>query len=225
MLRWPKIEISLYIIIRKSTEAFNMKSVYLLSSMGKHIGLFFGSFNPVHTGHLIIANYMVEHTDMDEVWMVVSPHNPFKQRSDLAHEKDRYKMIQLALSNHKKIKASNVEFNLSKPSYTINTVKHLTTTHPNHLFSIIIGSDNLKRLPNWKSAKSLIRNHKFYVYKRSGYQLGTWKDHNHVLLLKAPVLNISATYVRSQIAKEKSIDFLVHDSVKDYIVKKTLYQK
>lgn len=192
--------------------------------MSKHIGLFFGSFNPVHIGHLIIANYMVEHTSIDEVWLVVSPQNPFKEKSELISEHDRYRMVRLALTGHKKIKASNVEFGLSQPSYTVHTLKHLKEKHPTYTFSIIMGSDNLKGLPNWKNSKSLIKQHTFYIYQRSGYQLGDWKDHPNIKMIKAPLLNISATYIRAQIAAKKSIDFLVPDAVKEYIAKKKLFQ-
>ena len=193
--------------------------------MNKHIGLFFGSFNPVHVGHLIIADYMVEHTNMDEVWMVVSPQNPFKEKDGLVPENKRFQMLKLALKGNRRVKASDVEFNLPNPSYTIHTLEHLTKKYPESHFSIIIGSDNLKDLPKWKNAKTLIKQYSFYVYKRSGYQLGKWKDHKNVHLLSAPLLNISGTYIREQIKHEKSIRYLVHDAVLAFIKKNKLYKK
>ena len=192
--------------------------------MSKKIGLFFGSFNPIHIGHLIIASYIIEHTDRDEIWMVVSPLSPFKKQSGLASQEHRFRMVQLATKQHRMIKANNIEFELPKPSYTIDTMKQLHSDFPDHHFSIIVGSDNLKLLPKWKNAKSLIRKYHFLVYLRSGYHLGEWKDHPRIHLLQAPLLNISSTYIRQQISEGKRIHYLVNKEVRAYIKKHKLYR-
>jgi len=190
----------------------------------KNIGLFFGSFNPVHVGHMIIANYMVEHSDLDQIWMVVSPQNPHKQKKSLASEYDRLHLVKLAIGDIPHIKASNVEFKLPQPSYTIDTLTHLTERHPDHEFSLIMGGDNLGSFHKWKNYELILERHHIYVYRRPTYELGELATHEKVSILDAPLLQISASYIRAQIAESKSIKYLVTDTVYDYLKESTLYK-
>lgn len=189
----------------------------------KSIGLFFGSFNPVHVGHMIIANYMVNHTELDEVWMVVSPHNPHKEKKSLAKDYDRLHLVNLAIGDQIKIKASDIEFNLPKPSYTIDTLTYLNEKFPSHQFCLIMGGDNLLSLPKWKNYKALLK-HKIYVYLRPKYELGELHDHPNINLLEAPLLDISASYIRGLIKENKSIQYLVTDKVYEYLSNSTMYK-
>lgn len=181
-------------------------------------GLFFGSFNPVHVGHMIIANHMVQHTDLKEVWMVVSPQNPLKQRASLAKDNDRLHLVQLAIGDNPKIKASNVEFSLPMPSYTIDTLIHLHEKFPNREFSLIMGGDNLESIDKWKNYQLLLDNYDIYVYQRPGFSKGTYGDHPRVKVVEnVPMMDISATFIRNAIKEKKSIQYLVPDAVFEYL--------
>lgn len=192
---------------------------------GKKIGLFFGSFNPVHVGHMIIANYIVEHSDLDQIWMVVSPHNPHKSKSSLASEYDRLHLVELAIGKNENIKASDIEFKLPKPSYTIDTLAYLSERFPHHTFSLIMGGDNLGSFHKWKNYEHILANHYLYVYQRPNYEVGPLAEHDHVTLLDAPLLQLSASYIRKQIKANKSIKYLVTDSVYDYLMESNLYKE
>ena len=146
-------------------------------------GLFFGSFNPVHVGHMIIANFMAQHTDLDQVWMVVSPHNPLKKQSSLAKDYDRLHLVNVAIGENPLLQSSNIEFSLPKPSYTIDTLTYLTEKFPEREFVLIMGGDNLNTLHKWKNYELLIKNHEIYVYQRPDYDLGDLKDHSNILSL------------------------------------------
>ena len=166
----------------------------------KKIGLFFGSFNPIHIGHLILANYILENSDMDELWFVVSPQNPFKEKKSLLKDHNRLDMVQLAIKNYPKMKASNVEFSLPQPSYTIDTLTYLHEKYPDYSFALIMGEDNLDGLTKWKNSETLIKNHQIIVYPRSFE--GEKKDneylqHENISLIQAPVIEISATQIRN----------------------------
>jgi nicotinate-nucleotide adenylyltransferase len=187
------------------------------------IGLFFGSFNPVHTGHLIIANFMATHTDLSKIWMVVSPQNPLKLKKTLAKDYDRLHLLQLAIGDNTRLVASNVEFSLPRPSYTIDTLTHLKEKYPQHEFALIMGGDNLATLHLWKNYEMLLENHDIYVYQRPNYDLGALATHPRVKLLSAPMLEISATYIREQIKEEKSIRYLVPDAVCEYLETSKIY--
>ncbi len=187
------------------------------------IGLFFGSFNPIHTGHLIIAQYMVENTDLDRIWFVVSPHNPFKKKSSLAHEQDRLDMVRAAIYDNYQFQACDIEFGLPKPSFTIDTLTYLTEKHPDHEFTLIIGEDNIAHLDKWKNAEILKSNYPFYIYPRPV------NDKSGELpirakMINAPLIDISATLIRKMIKKEKSIQYLVPQPVEAFIKSKKLYQ-
>lgn len=185
------------------------------------IGLYFGSFNPIHIGHLIIANHVLEHTDIDRVWFVVSPQNPHKKSSTLLNEYDRMYMVQLAIGDHPRMNASNIEFSLPKPSYTAHTLSYLKEKQPKDDFVIIMGSDSYVNLPNWKNYEYILDNHEIVVYERPNYPMVN--NPKNVSVLKAPILDISATYIRNQIKQNKSIQFLVPESVHNYIIENRYY--
>lgn len=187
------------------------------------IGLFFGSFNPVHTGHLIIANLMAETTDLKKVWFVVSPQNPFKQSRNLLHEFDRYDMVRAAVHDNFNLGVSDVEFNLPKPSYTIHTLVYLQEKHPDKQFSIIMGEDNLEGFRRWKNSELILENHGLYVYPRPHVQPSQLKSHPNVRMVEAPMLDISATYIRNCVRNKQSIRYLVPDVVEEMIRSKGFY--
>src|SRR5687768_16487831 len=179
------------------------------------IGLFFGSFNPIHMGHLIIANLMAETTDLKKVWFVVSPHNPFKPSKGLLHEFDRYDLVQAAISDNYKLAVSDIEFNLPKPSYTIHTLVHLKEKHPDKEFKLIIGGDNLENFTKWKNYQQILNDYGLYVYRRPNAQLSELDSHPNVTWIEAPMLDISATFIRNCIKKKQSIRYLVPDAVEE----------
>ncbi len=189
------------------------------------IGLFFGSFNPVHIGHMIIANYMATQTDLDRVWMIVSPQNPFKTKASLAKDYDRLHLLKLAIGDNPNLEASNVEFNLPKPSYTIDTLTYLNEQYPDNTFSLIMGGDNLASFHRWKNYELIIRDHDIYVYKRPNHDISTWNEHDRVHSFDAPLMQISASYIRRCINEGHSIQYLVTDGVYDYLDQSGLYKK
>ena len=189
-----------------------------------HVGLFFGSFNPVHIGHLALANYMLSYTDMEQVWLVVSPHNPLKKKESLLNQNDRLHLINLALDFHPKIKASNVEFNLPQPSYTINTLSHLKEKHPEHQFSLIMGQDNLQTLHKWKNYEEILKRYHIFVYPRVQCGKTDFDSHEHVHITQAPVMEISSTFIREALKAEKNIQFFLHPKVWEYIEGSSLYR-
>ena len=189
-----------------------------------NIALFFGSFNPVHVGHMIIASYLVENTDVDQLWMVVSPHNPHKNKASLAKDHDRLHLVRLAIGDHDKIRASNIEFDLPKPSYTIDTLTYLKEKHPKYNFHLVMGGDNLGSFHKWKNYEQIIENHHIYVYQRPSFDLGSLQNHPHVHILEAPLLQLSATMIRTMIKEGKSVKYYVPDTVNEYLEETTLYR-
>lgn len=190
----------------------------------KTIGLFFGSFNPVHVGHLIIANYILNHSDLEEVWMVLSPHNPHKKKESLANDYDRLHMLNLAIGDNPKLKSSDVEFSLSKPSYTIDTLTHLSEKYPDKSFSLIMGGDNLGTFHKWKNYEKILEYYSIVVFARPGYSLGELSEHNKVSVLSdTPLLHISASYIRKLRKEGSSIQYLVPDLVYKSIEESSLY--
>ena len=188
------------------------------------IGLFFGSFNPIHIGHLIIANYMATQTPLDQVWFVVSPQNPFKKKSSLARDYDRLHLVRLAIGDNTKLKASNIEFDLPQPSYTIDTLIYLKEKHPEHEFVLIMGGDNLVTFHKWKNYEIILRDYEIYVYKRPSYEGGEVQDHPSIQIFEAPLMNISATYIRKCIKEGKSVQYLVPEEVYEYLNGSSLYK-
>jgi len=189
------------------------------------IGLFFGSFNPVHVGHMIIANYMATQTPLEQVWFVVSPQNPFKKKSSLARDYDRLHLVRLAIAENAKLKASNIEFDLPKPSYTIDTLVYLKEKHPEHEFVLIMGGDNLGSFHKWKNYEIILRDYEVYVYKRPAYDLGALQTHPKVKIFEAPLMQISASYIRKCIENGHSVQYLVTKEVHEYLNNSSLYKK
>ncbi len=190
-----------------------------------NIGLYFGSFNPIHTGHLIIANHILEHSELDKIWFVVSPHNPLKESHTLLNEYDRLHLAELAIKDNNKFRASNVEFHLPKPSYTIDTLTYLTEKFPLEKFTVIMGSDSYQNLSRWKNYEKLLEHYAILVYERPGFIVDREALPKNVTVLKAPLLEISSTHIRNMVKQGKSIRYLVPDAVMDSITENRYYQK
>jgi nicotinate-nucleotide adenylyltransferase len=185
------------------------------------IGLFFGSFNPIHIGHLIVANVMAEY--VDRVWFVVSPQNPFKKTKSLLHEFDRYEMVEKAVQDNHKLHVTDVEFSMPRPSYTIDTLTYLSEKYPQHQFILILGSDNLAQFPKWKNYQMILENFGLLVYRRPKTGSSELLRHSNVKVVDAPLLDISASYIRELIRTKRSIRYLVPEPVERYIEKKGFY--
>ncbi len=191
----------------------------------RKIGLFFGSFNPVHVGHMIIANVMATHTDLDEVWMVVSPQNPLKPKKTLAKDYDRLHLVQLAIGESVNLRASDIEFGLPQPSYTIDTLTYLREKYPDHRFALIMGGDNLGTLHKWKNYELILRDYEVYVYQRPGYDAGSLAAHPHVHLMEeVPLMHLSASFIRRCLLEGKSVRYMLPDPVYEYLLKTPLYR-
>jgi nicotinate-nucleotide adenylyltransferase len=187
-------------------------------------GLFFGSFNPIHIGHLIIANYMATFSGLKEVWLVVSPHNPLKQKSGLADMYDRLEMAKQATENSPQIKVSDIEFKLPQPSYTIDTLTYLHEKYPENKFVLIMGADNLASLKKWKNYEVLLSNYQIFVYPRHGFDISQWEKHSSITFTDTPEMEISSTFIRKALKEKKSIQFFVPDQVLTFIESKGLYK-
>ncbi len=187
------------------------------------IGLFFGSFNPIHIGHLIIANTIADSEEVSQVWLVVSPQNPFKKNGTLLHEFDRYDMVRLAIADNEKLNVTDIEFHLPKPSYTIDTLTYLQEKYPQHIFKIIIGEDNLKGFEKWKNYLKILEYYEVLVYPRPNSAKTIFHDHEKVKFVQAPLIDLSATYIREKIRNHQSIKYLVHEDVETMIRVKGFY--
>jgi len=188
------------------------------------IGLFFGSFNPIHNGHLIIAQSVLEFAHLNEVWFVVSPQNPFKKNKNLLHEFDRLDMVRLAIEDNDGFRATDIEFHMPRPSYTIDTLVYLREKNPQKKFKLIIGGDNLAIFPKWKNNQMILEEFGLIVYPRPGSVAeDDLLDHPNVNTIESPLLHISATYIRKCIREEKSIRYLVPPRVEEYIKSKKLF--
>ena len=188
------------------------------------VGLFFGSFNPVHVGHMIIANFMATQTDLEEVWMVVSPHNPLKPKKSLASDHDRLHLVRLAIGDNPNIKASDIEFSLPQPSYTVDTLSYLKEKYPNRKFALIMGGDNLVTLHKWKNYELLLRDHEIFVYQRPSHDLGELQQHPSIKIMEAPLMQISASYIRKCLKAGRSVQYLVPDAVYQYLEEVAVYR-
>jgi len=190
------------------------------------IGLLFGSFNPVHTGHLLIASYMADHTGLDKIWFVVSPQNPFKEITDLLDEHQRLQMLQMAIEGDDRFEACDIEFKLDRPSYTINTLIQLSTKYPEHVFIPIVGGDNFQSFHKWKDHDSILEKYEIFVYRREGFaENKLLNGHPKIKFFEVPLLNISSTYIRENIHAGKSISYLVPEKVREFIHKNNLYMQ
>lgn len=188
-------------------------------------GLFFGSFNPVHVGHMVIAQYFAEFTDLAQVWLVVSPQNPHKHSSSLLQDYHRFEMVRLAVGDYLKLKASKVEFNLPKPSYTVDTLAYLREQHPDRSFVPIMGTDNLENLHKWKNWEIILQEHEVYVYPRPGHDGGSLVNHPKVRLVSGvPQMEISASFIRESIAHKKDIRYMLTAEVHTYLDEMNFYR-
>lgn len=189
-----------------------------------NIGLYFGSFNPIHIGHMIIANHILNETNLEKIWLIVSPQNPLKKSNSLLSEFDRLHLVRLAVQDDNRLKCSDIEFNLSKPSYTTNTLAYLSEKYQEHKFSIIMGSDSYQNLDKWKNFETIISNYSIYVYKRDGYEISKfWAG--EPIILNAPLIQISATQIRDHIKNGKSIRYLVPEIVREEIETRRFYKQ
>lgn len=188
------------------------------------IGLFFGSFNPIHVGHMIIANYMANYTYLDRVWIVVSPHNPLKDKSVLINTYDRLEMCKLAFNDDAKISVSDIELHLPQPSYTIDTLTYLKEKYPEHEFSLIMGADNLNSLKKWKNYELILRDYKILVYPRPKEILTDLSSHPNVSITETPIMEISSTFIRNAINAGNSVQYFIPENVLEFIESKSLYK-
>ena len=190
------------------------------------IGLFFGTFNPIHVGHLIIANHMAEFTDLEEIWFVVTPHNPFKKKSTLLDDHHRYRLVLEATEDFPKLKPSKIEFDLPQPNYTINTLVHLYERYPQHSFHLIMGLDNLSSFHKWKNSEAILENHELYVYPRieQGKAQPELLDHPKVHLVDAPLVEISSTFIRKATKEGKNIRALMPERAWKYMDEMNFYR-
>lgn len=192
-----------------------------------NIGLYFGTFNPIHVGHLIIANHMAEYSNLEQIWMVVTPHNPLKQKSTLLDDYHRLHLVNLATEDYPKIKPSDIEFKLPQPNYTVNTLAHLKDKFPQHEFSLIMGEDNLKSLHKWKNYEYILENHNIYIYPRISEELENLdlKNHPRIHKIEAPIVEISSTFIRNGIKNKQNIRPLLSEKVWNYVDDNNFYKK
>ncbi|HEY5689757.1 MAG TPA: nicotinate (nicotinamide) nucleotide adenylyltransferase [Yeosuana sp.] len=190
------------------------------------VGLFFGSFNPIHIGHLVIANHLVEYSDLDQIWLVVTPHNPFKNKNTLLDNYQRLEMVYRATKDYTKLKPSDIEFNLPQPNYTINTLVHLQEKYPQHEFALIMGEDNLKNFHKWKNYELILENHHIYVYPRvSEHKAETPFDyHKKIHLINAPIMELSSTFIRNAIKEGKNVQPMLPQHVWEYLDEMNFYK-
>jgi len=200
------------------------------------IGLYFGTYNPIHVGHLIIANHMVDYTDLDQVWLVVTPQNPLKNKATLLEDYHRLAIVKIAIEENNKLIASDIEFNLPKPSYTSETLAYIQEKHPNYEFSLIMGEDNLRTFHKWKNHKEIINNHPIFVYPRAlteqersdvdTKQISNGFDkHPNVTFCDAPVMKVSSSFIRKGIKDKKDVQYLLTEPVYQYISEMHFYEK
>jgi len=199
-----------------------------------NVALYFGSFNPIHVGHLVIANYIATHHSVDQVWMVVSPHNPLKEKSSLLKDHHRLALVKEAIDSNSKLRASDIEFGLEQPNYTAKTLAHLKEKYPNHTFSIIMGEDNLRTFDKWYNFESILSNHQLFIYPRV-YQAGEiihqnlgqkdYFNHSNIVFCKdAPMMNISSSYIRNAIKNKQDVQYLLTPATLKYVEEMGFYK-
>lgn len=193
--------------------------------MTERIGLFFGSFNPIHHGHLMLANYLVEYTELQEVWFVVSPHNPLKEKKTLLADYHRLDMVNLAINDYPKFRVSDIEFRMPKPSYTIDTLVRLSEKHPGKTFSVICGMDSLQSFHKWKNFEQILENYRLMVYPRKNHLASALENHPAVEIVPAPEIEVSSSFIRQGISEGKDLSFFVPAKVYQYIQDMHFYEK
>ncbi|MEM5563550.1 nicotinate (nicotinamide) nucleotide adenylyltransferase [Psychroserpens sp. AS72] len=190
------------------------------------IGLYFGTFNPIHIGHLTIANHLAEHSDLDKIWFVVTPHSPFKKKSSLLDNRQRFEMVYRATKDYNKLEPSDIEFNLPQPNYTINTLTYLQEKYPKYEFSLIMGEDNLKSFHKWKNYELILKDHDIYVYPRiSEGKIETQFDNHHKIhKVNAPIMELSSTFIRKSIKEGKNVRPMLPEHVWEYLDEMNFYK-
>lgn len=190
------------------------------------IGLYFGSFNPIHIGHLAIANYMLEFSDMEQLWFVVTPQNPFKEKKTLLPDYQRYEIIYRAIEDYDNMRVSNIEFDLPQPSYTIDTLTYISEKYPEHRFALIMGADNLQHLHKWKNADIILRDYYIYVYPRPNIEIGEkMRTHPSITVVDAPLMEISASFIRNAVKDGKTVKAFLPEKAWQYIDEMNFYRK
>ena len=190
------------------------------------VGLYFGTFNPIHVGHLTIANHLAEHSDLDQVWFVVTPHSPFKKKSSLLDDHQRLEMVYQATKDYPKLKQSDIEFKLTQPNYTINTLTYLEEKYPDHEFALIMGEDNLKSFHKWKNYELILERYNIYVYPRisNGLVEHQFKDHQKIISVDAPIMELSSTFIRKSIKDGKNVKPMLPEYVWNYLDEMNFYK-
>ncbi len=189
------------------------------------IGLFFGTYNPIHVGHMVIANYMVEYTDLDRIWIVVTPHNPFKEKKSMLADYHRLQLVKVAIGDDIRFKASDIEFNLPQPNYTIHTLTYLKEKHPDNDFVVVMGADNLTHFKKWKNHEEILENHEVYVYPRVEGEIShDLLSHPKISLHEAPVMQVSSSFVRKAIGEKKDVRYYLTKDVYEYITEMHFYE-
>ena len=190
----------------------------------RQIGLFFGSFNPVHNGHLMLANYIVEYTDLDSIWFVVSPQNPLKDKDSLLEDNHRLDMLKLAIQNDERFEVCDIEFNMPKPSYTIDTLNRLSELHPDNEFHLICGMDNLENFKRWKNYQDILDNYHLMVYPRKNHDGGELSNHKSVQIIEAPEIEISSTFIRKAMTDNKDLRHFMPEQSYKYMIDMNFYK-
>ncbi|MCR4849595.1 MAG: nicotinate-nucleotide adenylyltransferase [Bacteroidales bacterium] len=188
----------------------------------RRIGLYSGSFNPIHHGHVMLANYLVEFSDLDELWFVVSPQNPLKKKADLMDDNDRLEMVKLAIGDDPRMKASDIEFSMPQPSYTINTLRALSAQFPEDQFVFICGMDSLEGFPRWKEYQAILDDYELLVFPRKGYDGGELLNHPHVKVLETPIIEVSSTFIRNSMKEGKDVRHFMPEKAYRYLVENDL---
>ena len=188
-------------------------------------GLYFGSFNPIHNGHLMLANYLVENSGLDALWFVISPQNPFKTKESLLPDYQRLELVNRAIEGYKKFSACDIEFSMPKPSYTIDTLTYLGEKYPKREFALIMGTDNLDRLDRWKNYEQIINNHQIIVFPRNGSDGGALRSHPNIKIVDTPIIEVSSTFIRESIRAGKDVRFFMPEKVFEYIDEMNFWRK